>query len=100
MSHAIAITGRPFDNLAAYEDAEWHTIWGTLFDGTEERGPLLGAGGDFAVSESSPVAMTIEVATGVAFVGGLWGQSSDTETLTVAANGGGANRAYPVVKLD
>jgi hypothetical protein len=98
MSHAIAITGRPFDNQAAYEDAEWHTTWGTLFDGMDERGPLLGAEEDFVVSESSPVAMAVDVAAGVAFVGGLWCKSSDTETLTVSANGGVANR-YDLVFL-
>jgi hypothetical protein len=98
MSDSAAITGIPFDNVAAYEDAEWHTIWGTLFDGLEERGPLLGHADEFVVTESSPAAMTIEVAAGTAFIGGLWGQSEDAETLTVAANGGGANR-YDLVFL-
>lgn len=93
------ITGRPWGNVASYTDAEWHDIWRTLFDGSGDRGPLmLSTDDDFEVTQTTPAGMTIQVATGTAIVGGLWGQSEETVTLTVAANGGGANR-YDLVFL-
>ena len=99
MSASQNITGRPWGNTASYTDAEWHDIWRTLFDGSDDRGPLLlSTDDDFLVEQTTPAGMTIQVATGTAIVGGLWGQSESTVTLTVAANGGGANR-YDLVFL-
>lgn len=98
MSDSSNITSRPWDNIAAYEDAEWHEIWRSFFDGSEERGPLLNWANEFAVSQSSPVGMSVDVATGAALVGGVWCKSTASQTLTVAANTTGATR-YDLVFL-
>lgn len=98
MSDSSNITSRPWGNLASYTDAEWHEVWRSVHDGSDDRGPLFMSDDDFEVTESDPVGMTIEIGTGAAVVGGLWGQSTAAQTLTVAANGGGANR-YDLVFL-
>ena len=92
------ITSRPWGNLASYTDAEWHDIYRTLFDGDDERGPLLNGADNFEVTASSPAGMTIEVGTGAALVYGLWCENTEARTLTVTANAGGAAR-YDLVFL-
>jgi hypothetical protein len=92
MSDSQAITSRPWGNLASYTDAEWWEVWQSLFDGSEDRGPLLKYLNGLEVSASSPAAMTIGIATGAGFVAGLWFKNDTARTLSVAANGGGAAR--------
>jgi len=89
MSDSSNITGRPWGNVASYTDAEWHEIYASLFDGSGNRGPLLfSTDDDFLVTQTNPASMNVQVATGTAIVGGLWGQSESAVTLAVAAAGG------------
>lgn len=99
MSDSSNITGRPWGNVASYTDAEWHEMYASLFDGSAEQGVVRDPDTDlFAVTETDPVGMSVQVGTGTGIVGGLWGQNESAVTLTVAANGGGANR-YDLVFL-
>jgi hypothetical protein len=98
MSDSQAITSRPWAALASYTDAEWHEIWASLFDGEDERGPLLAYLSSFEVSASSPAGMSVTVGTGAGLVRGVWCQNETARTLAVAANGGGATR-YDLVFL-
>jgi len=92
MSDSQAIVSRPWGGLASYTDLEWWEIWQSLFDGTQNRGPLLGYLNKLEVSASSPAAMTVSVGTGAGIIMGVWFKNDTARTLTVAANGGGANR--------
>jgi len=92
MSDSQAIVSRPWGGLASYTDLEWWEIWQSLFDGTQNRGPLLGYLNELEVSASSPAAMTVSIGTGAGIIMGVWFKNDTARTLTVAANGGGANR--------
>ena len=79
--------GQVTGDCGPYTERQWHIIYKTLFDGSEERGPLLNWGGEFQVTERGAGAnMSVDIADGAAIIDGLWAYSGSTVNLTVSAS--------------
>jgi hypothetical protein len=83
---------------APYSDVEYSDIWSKIMASNTNRGFVVaGYANDLKVYESTPPAMTINVATGSIFIRGRLYENTAVNTLTITANLSGNPRLDRII---